>query len=110
MRIPKGIQTRLFRKRHRTRAQYFDPKHTHPGTSSPQVSNHHRNWRLKAIQSLEKDPKNNLHYSAAITLSRDDVVLLKEKTIENLKDLNKTIHASKEEEVFAMTFDLFNLG
>lgn len=86
------------------------PKHMHLGVDSPQIQNHHINWRVRAIQSIDMDEKNKLHYSSAITLSKSDVEKIKEILIENLKGLNKVIRDSKEEEVYALNFDFFNLS
>ena len=85
------------------------PKHVHLGSQSTNITSHHRNWRLQALHSLELAHKNDLHYSSAVTLSAEDVSLIKEKIIESLKDLNKTIAVSKEEEVFVLNFDFFRL-
>ncbi len=85
------------------------PKHVHLGAQSAHITSHHRNWRLRALNSLELAHKNDLHYSSAVTLSSEDVSLIKEKLIESLKDLNKTIAVSKEEEVFVLNFDFFRL-
>lgn len=85
------------------------PKHVHLANDSLQISNHHRNWRLKAIQSLDSPTKDDLHYSSAVTISKHDAVILKDQLIENLKALNKVVIDSKEEEVFVMSFDFFKI-
>ncbi|WP_413289023.1 TIGR02147 family protein [Bdellovibrio sp. HCB337] len=86
------------------------PKHIHLSSESPQVRNHHINWRNRAIQSIDNDVKNNMHYSSAVTLSREDVSKIKELLIENLSSMNKVIQQSKEEEIYGLNFDFFNLG
>ncbi|MBS1971022.1 MAG: TIGR02147 family protein [Bdellovibrionales bacterium] len=85
------------------------PKHIHLGSDSPQIRNHHLNWRLRAMEAIDHDPKNNLHYSSAVTLSREDVAKIKEILIQNLTTMNKVIQVSKEEEIYGLNFDFFNL-
>lgn len=85
------------------------PKHIHLSAQSPYIFNHHRNWRLRALQNFELKRKEDLHYSSAISLSKDDVFGVKESLIEHLKSVNKLIGASKEEEVYALNFDFFKL-
>ncbi len=67
------------------------------------------NWRTRTIHALDMDLKNNFHYSAAITLSRQDVEEIKELLIQNLKSANKIIQTSKEEEIYCLSFDFYNL-
>jgi uncharacterized protein (TIGR02147 family) len=95
-------------KDHRTYA--IGSKHIHLGAESSQVRNHHINWRVRAIQSLDADTKNNLHYSSAVTLSREDIPVIKEMLIQNLKSMNKVIQQSKEQEICGLNFDFFNLN
>lgn len=87
------------------------PKHIHLGIDSPQLRNHHINWRVCAIRSIDWDigQKNGFHYSSAVSISRADVPKLKEILIEGLKGMNNVIKASKEEEIFGLNFDFFNL-
>lgn len=85
-------------------------KHIHLGVDSPQIRNHHLNWRIKTIQSLDKNFKNNLHYSSAVTLSQEDANTIKELLIQSLKTVNKVIQSSKEEEIYCLNFDFFNLA
>lgn len=84
-------------------------RHLHLGNNSVHINHHHRNWRIKTLQALESPQPQNLHYSSAVTLSHEDVATIKELLIENLKKMNKTIQASKEETVYVLNFDFFAL-
>jgi hypothetical protein len=44
-----------------------------------------------------------------VTLSREDVAKIKEILIQNLTTMNKVIQVSKEEEIYGLNFDFFNL-
>lgn len=84
-------------------------RHIHLGTSSTQLRNHHLNWRLRAMQAIDQDVKNNFHYSSVVSLSRKDVQTIKELLIQALNSANRTIQTSKEETVYGMNFDFFHL-
>jgi uncharacterized protein (TIGR02147 family) len=88
------------------------PKHIHLGADSTHIRNHHVNWRVKSIQSLDQDASSErgLHYSSAVTLSKSDVEKIKEMLITNLKSMNTVIAASKEEAIYGLNFDFFNLA
>lgn len=84
-------------------------KHIHLGADSAHAKNHHTNWRVKTLQILDQNLKNNFHYSSAVTLSRKDVTAIKEVLIQALKSANKIIQTSKEEEIYSLNFDFYNL-
>ena len=81
----------------------------HLGVDSPLISKHHTNWRLQAIRSIEKDSKEGLHYSSALSISKQDADVIKEEIIKLLKQLKPIIRNSKEEEVYCLSFDFFTL-
>jgi uncharacterized protein (TIGR02147 family) len=84
-------------------------KHIHLGAESSNIKNHHTNWRIKAIQSLENQNRENFHYSSAVSLSRASVDAIKELLIQSLKDVNKVIQDSQEEVLYGFNFDFYNL-
>jgi len=84
-------------------------KHIHLGGDSPQIRNHHLNWRVRTVQALDQNIKNNYHYSSAVSLSTEDVDQIKEILIQSLKSANKVIQNSKEEEVYCLNFDFYSL-
>jgi uncharacterized protein (TIGR02147 family) len=77
--------------------------------NSPFIFNHHANWRAQAVESLEKEKIQDLHYSGVFSLSRDDIQKLKDRTLEHIKANLDTVLASKEEEICVYTIDFFNL-
>jgi uncharacterized protein (TIGR02147 family) len=79
------------------------------GKDSPHIFKHHGHWRQQAIESLERESDSDLHYSAVVTLSRTDVLKLKDRMLENVKDNIDVIKVSKEEEVYVYSLDFFNL-
>lgn len=79
------------------------------GNHSYLVVQHHANWRNKAIESLERETLTDLHYSAVVTLSRADVLKLKDSILEFMRQSLLAIRASREEELYSFCIDLFHL-
>jgi uncharacterized protein (TIGR02147 family) len=79
------------------------------GNDSHHVIKHHTNWRLQAMQSLDRESLNELHYSAVVSLSKADVIKIKESLLESIGKNVQVIRDSKEEELFCLTLDFFNL-
>jgi uncharacterized protein (TIGR02147 family) len=82
----------------------------HLAGDSPNISKHHTNWRTRAIVSLDHRNDSDLHYSAVASLSRKNADLLREKLVTTIRELALFVsEGTKEEEVFAIGFDWFNL-
>lgn len=84
-------------------------KRIHIGTDSPLLIQHHKNWRLRTMQALEKREKENLHYSSVISLSEADVLRIKEVILKALEHKEAIVPASKEEAVFCLAMDFFRI-
>jgi hypothetical protein len=67
------------------------------------------NWRLQAMDSLEREDLQDLHYSAIVSLSQQDVRKLKNKMLENIKEYLEVVRPSKEEQVFSLCLDFFDV-
>ncbi len=81
----------------------------HLGQDSDQLIKHHTNWRLQAIQSLPTEKPTDLHYSAVVTLSEEDVEKIKNILLDSVKSCIDKIKVSKEEALFGFSVDFFNL-
>ncbi|MCB0349717.1 MAG: TIGR02147 family protein [Bdellovibrionales bacterium] len=82
----------------------------HLGSDSPLISKFHTNWRMKAIQSLDReDTQRDLHYSSAITLSEDDYLKIKSQLVKSINDAKNIIRDSKEETLAAFSVDFFKI-
>ncbi len=88
----------------------FGPSRIFLGKDSPHLPKHHLNWRLQAIDSLDRIQDTDLHYSSVFTLSKEDVILLKGKFLEFIKDNLKVIQASKEESLYSFNMDFFGVS
>lgn len=79
------------------------------GNDSHNILKHHANWRTQAIESLDREDLADLHYSGVVTLSRSDMTKIKNLLLDAIKDAQKVIQHSKEEEICALNVDLFSL-
>ncbi len=83
------------------------PTRLHLPNNSPLISKHHCNWRLRALQSLEKNDIADLHYSSVVTLSKNDVKQIKETILAFIKESKGIIKDSKEETQYSLGIDFF---
>lgn len=83
--------------------------HIHLGKDSPMISRHHTNWRMQAIQSLERGNDPDLHYSSVITASKDDSLKIKEIMVKAIEQIRSIVKDSKDEESYSYAMDFFGL-
>lgn len=82
----------------------------HLDRKSPNISKHHTNWRMAAIQSLTREEIHDLHYSTVSTFSRADVDVLKAKLVAVVEEYVKTVSSSKKEEtMYGFNLDFFKI-
>ena len=79
------------------------------GNESTHIQKHHTNWRTQAVESLDREDLQDLHYSAVVSLSKADARHLKDRMLEHIKEYVNTIRDSKEEEVYSLCLDFFSL-
>jgi uncharacterized protein (TIGR02147 family) len=82
-------------------------KHVHLGKESKNIWQHHSNWRMATMQSFAFNQPTDLHYSGAISCSIEDSVKIRELILKQLKSINTTVSASKEEVAYIYCFDFF---
>jgi uncharacterized protein (TIGR02147 family) len=78
-------------------------------SDSPHVARHHSQWRLQAMRSLDRADLEDLHYSAVVSLSRADIRALKSQMFDHIQEYVTQVKASKEEEVYGLCLDFFDL-
>lgn len=82
----------------------------HLSQDSPMIAKHHINWRLQAIQSLEREGfVNSLHYSSVVSISREDVAKIKSLLVKSIESVKEIIKFSKEEELHSFSLDFFKV-
>ena len=80
------------------------------GNDSPNIIRHHTNWRNRAIDSLETERPEEMHYSAVVSVAREDLPRIKENLVQLIQKNLALYRASKEEEIYCCSIDFFGLG
>lgn len=80
---------------------------THLEANSPWIKSHHRNWRLKAMDASSS--KENLHYSAPMSLSKEDFFLIKEILTSTIRKVDDILIPSESEKLVCLNIDWFDL-
>ena len=78
-------------------------------SDSPNLPRHHANWRIKAVDSVGVYDKKDLHYTAVISISKEDIDQIKNETLSLLKKHRDLISRSKEEDLYCYAIDIFKL-
>jgi uncharacterized protein (TIGR02147 family) len=79
------------------------------GRDSHNILKHHANWRQQAMQALDRERAEDLHYSAVLSLSQEAQRKIKDLLLEGLKAQLALSEASPEEDVAVLCIDLFSL-
>lgn len=83
----------------------------HLGNDSAMISKHHTNWRMMAIQSLDREEARELHYSSSVTLAKEDLPKVRNILVGAIEEVRKVVKNSpREEELFCYALDLFRVG
>ena len=86
------------------------PQMTHLDASSPFVSRHHGNWRIKA---MERHPalrqEDEVAYTAPMTLSASDVSKVRALISDLVEKTDKIVGPSESEKLFCMCIDWFEV-
>lgn len=81
----------------------------HLKNDNSMIHKHNSNWRIRALNALDVDDPINLHYSGPIALSRANAELLRNWMLHLIERLEPVLAEPNEEELFALTMDLFRV-
>lgn len=81
----------------------------HLDRASHNISKHHTNWRIKAIDSLGEQKRTDTHYSTVSSLSESDVELIRTRIAAFIEAYVETVKPSKEETLYCFNLDFFKL-
>jgi uncharacterized protein (TIGR02147 family) len=96
VKTPEGYETR--------------PAQIHLSSDSPLIRQHHTNWRVKSLASIQKNDSKDLHYSVTFTLSQKDADRIRENLLQVVRDNLKIVAPSPEEVMYTTTLDFFKLA
>lgn len=83
--------------------------HIRIGNDSHNIIKHHSNWRTRALEALDRERLEDLHYSGVVSLAREDLRRIKEILLDAVKTTQAVVKDSKEEELCAIAIDFFSL-
>jgi uncharacterized protein (TIGR02147 family) len=89
------------------------PVRMHLGSDSSMISRLHANWRLQALQALERPASQSnpdLHYSTVLTLSLDDAKRVKETLLRAIDETERIFRPSPEEVIYCVGMDWFRVS
>lgn len=78
-------------------------------SSSPFVSNHRRNWRIKGFEFLEKLSAENIFYSSPVSISKSDQQEFREELLKLIGRYSKRIQNTAPETLCCLNIDWFEL-
>lgn len=79
------------------------------GQDSKNLIKHHTNWRLQAIQEIDKNFRENLHFSACYSLSQQDALDIQETLSQKIKSISQKVRTSNEEVLYAFVLDFWKV-
>jgi uncharacterized protein (TIGR02147 family) len=84
------------------------PRLTHLESSSPLVSRHHTNWRLRGLANQEPLSKDELMYSGPMSLSQKDMEWVRSRIVELIEDVVHRVKDSDSEKLACLNIDWFD--
>lgn len=85
------------------------PTLIHLESASPNIPRHHQNWRTRAFFKYEELGKDDVVYTAPITLSKKDAHEIREKILKFISETLQVVKDSPSEELFCMCIDWFRV-
>lgn len=74
---------------------------------SPFVGKHHQNWRLQALQQMEKKLDEDLFFTSPMSLSAEDFTKIRQMIPDFIQKVAKVVGPSKSERVACLNIDWF---
>lgn len=80
------------------------------GNDSPMISKHHTNWRMQAIAALDRNLKEDVHFSTVVSLAHEDILKMKEYLVKSIEGARAIVRESpKEETLYCFSLDYFRI-
>lgn len=82
----------------------------HLDKKSPLIAIHHKNWRQRVIESLDRTETNPVNYSSVVSLSQEACEQIKKVIRKSISDSEKALHESDGElELYSLCIDFFKV-
>lgn len=85
------------------------PTLIHLESTSPQIPRHHQNWRLQAFKNYENPKASDVSYTAPITLSEKDAIVIKNNILEWIAKTVDHVKDSPSEKLHCLCIDWFEV-
>ena len=85
------------------------PQVTHIGAETSFVTNHHKNWRLKAIDSMGTYNPESFHYTGPMSLSQELTKEIHDNLVHFIKKNTDKIKKSENETLRCLNIDWFEI-
>lgn len=82
-------------------------QHIHVSNESPFVGRHHTNWRLRALHRLDRLQKEELIFTAPMSIAQKDFLVLRDKVTALIKEVVEIAKDSEAEDLACLNIDLF---
>lgn len=82
-------------------------KYLHVPFGSPMNSVNHANWSIKALQDIQLEKAESLHYTAVYSLEKKDAEQIKLMLIQAIERSREVVKPSRDEELVCLRVDLF---
>jgi uncharacterized protein (TIGR02147 family) len=80
------------------------------GNDSPMIARHHSNWRIRAIESFDRNLNSDVHLSTLVSISKTDVLRIKEQVVKGIERTREMARESvPEETLYCFCVDFFKV-
>ena len=86
----------------------YGPKSTLLDAKSPLINTHRRNWKLKALEHMQRNDQDDLFVTAPMSLSHKDRMAIREELVQTLTRVLKRVGDSPEEQLSCLNIDWFS--
>jgi uncharacterized protein (TIGR02147 family) len=83
------------------------PSSTHLEASSPLVSRHHMNWRLRGMENMEGIESSELFLTMPCSLDAKNLKLIRKELVDSIERITNLIDSAPSEELACLNIDLF---
>ena len=81
----------------------------HLGRDTKLLESHHSQWRMVALRHFAHMQEQDVHYSAAVTMSKKDMERIREVLVGAIDQAAEIIRPSESEDVYVFNLDFFRL-
>jgi uncharacterized protein (TIGR02147 family) len=85
------------------------PASTHLDARSQMINLHRKNWRIKSLEKLGLEKKEDLFFSSLVSLSEQDFEALRKHLLAEIANFSKRVEKSPSEKLACLNLDWFEI-